>query len=173
MTTNLYNNTGQADWGYNVISNGGNIENSGWRTLTKDEWEYLFNNSARGSYRYLKARITVGSNNYNGVILFPDNYDGSIGSFITSYNQNDTGWASVSEEYWTAMESVGAVFLPAAGIRPGTNVSSVGSTGAYWSSTYYSNFNAYYVSFYSTDFNSQNYRSRSNGTSVHLVRAVE
>ena len=42
-TNNLYNQTGQADWGYNAISNGGNAENSGWRTLTRQEWEYVFN----------------------------------------------------------------------------------------------------------------------------------
>lgn len=39
---NLYDQTGQADWGYNSISNGGNQENQ-WRTLTIDEWDYLLN----------------------------------------------------------------------------------------------------------------------------------
>ena len=29
------------DWGVNAISNGGNAANQ-WRTLTKDEWIYLF-----------------------------------------------------------------------------------------------------------------------------------
>ena len=38
-TYNLNNQTGQADWGYNAISNGGNMENFGWRTLTQNEWE--------------------------------------------------------------------------------------------------------------------------------------
>ena len=33
---NLYDETGQADWGYNTIENGGNIENR-WRTLTSQE----------------------------------------------------------------------------------------------------------------------------------------
>ena len=38
---NLYDHTGQADWGYNRILNGGN-QTGQWRTLTKDEWEYIF-----------------------------------------------------------------------------------------------------------------------------------
>ena len=47
---------GQADWGYNAISNGGNTENSGWRTLTKEEWAYIIT-SRTDSYKYavLKA----------------------------------------------------------------------------------------------------------------------
>ena len=36
----LCDQTGQADWGYNAISNGGNAENNGWRTLTSEEWKY-------------------------------------------------------------------------------------------------------------------------------------
>lgn len=39
---NLFDQTGQADWGYNPIINGGNTENS-WRTLTESEWDYLLN----------------------------------------------------------------------------------------------------------------------------------
>ena len=38
--SNLNDQTGQADWGYNAISNGGNQENL-WRTLTMQEWHYL------------------------------------------------------------------------------------------------------------------------------------
>jgi len=36
-TYNLNDQTGQADWGYNAISNGGNTTDT-WRTLTSDEW---------------------------------------------------------------------------------------------------------------------------------------
>jgi hypothetical protein len=53
---NLYDQTGQADWGYNPISNGGNQPNQ-WHTLTKEEWVYVFNtrNTASG-IRFAKAR---------------------------------------------------------------------------------------------------------------------
>ena len=33
----------KSDWGALAIENGGNTANSGWRTLTRDEWDYLFN----------------------------------------------------------------------------------------------------------------------------------
>ena len=45
---NLYDQTGKADWGYNAISNGGNTENQ-WRTLTEEEWGYVFNTRATSS----------------------------------------------------------------------------------------------------------------------------
>ena len=32
--------SGRADWGYNAIENGGNLEGI-WRTLTKEEWDIL------------------------------------------------------------------------------------------------------------------------------------
>ena len=55
---NLYDQTGQADWGYNAISNGGNTENSGWRTLTQSEWDYVFNERATLSgVRYVGANV--------------------------------------------------------------------------------------------------------------------
>ena len=66
---NLFDQSGQADWGYNAISNGGNLENSGWRTLTQAEWQYLFNTRSTASgIRFAKAQV----NNVNGVILLPD-----------------------------------------------------------------------------------------------------
>ena len=71
---NLYNQTGQADWGYNAISNGVNQENSGWRTLTQAEWYYVFNTrSTVSGIRYAKAQV----NGVNGVMLFPDNWNSS------------------------------------------------------------------------------------------------
>ena len=69
-TYNLNAQTGKADWGYNKISNGGNIENS-WRTLTNNEWNYVFNNRSTSSgIRYAKAIV----NDINGVILLPDDW---------------------------------------------------------------------------------------------------
>ena len=52
---NLYDQTGQADWGYNAISNGGNSVGL-WRTLTQPEWDYVFNTRTTASgIRYAKA----------------------------------------------------------------------------------------------------------------------
>ena len=77
-SANLYEQSGQADWGYNAISNGGNQENSGWRTLTQEEWYFVFDNRYTPSgYRYAKAIV----NGYGGVVIFPDSWDVSLYDF--------------------------------------------------------------------------------------------
>lgn len=99
-----------------------------------DEWHYLFSSSERSNKRYFKA-IVLGN---KGVILFPDSYDGT--GLTGSYSYNTSGFQSVDNDDWVIMEAVGAAFLPAAGMRNGTNCTvvndDVGKDGAYWSSTY-------------------------------------
>ena len=106
---NLYDQTGQADWGYNAVINGGNCENDEWRTLTKDEWYYVFHNRITESdIRYAKAKI----NGVNGVILLPDNwsqttyYLNNVNSRTAFYNSN-----IITTSNWAIMESNGAVFF--------------------------------------------------------------
>ena len=129
---NLYDQTGQADWGYNPISNGGNQTNQ-WRTLTYAEWQYVFDTRATTSgIRYAKAIV----NNINGVILLPD--DWSISTYsLSNTNSSSASFSSntISASQWTILESAGAVFLPAAGYRNGTSVYGVGSRGCYWSAS--------------------------------------
>lgn len=121
------------EWGNNAIVNGGNTPNSGWRTPTSDEWHYLFTSSDRSNKRFLKATIL----DHKGVILFPDSYDGT--ELTGFYSYNTSGFQSVNNDDWVKMEAVGAAFLPAAGMRNGTNGTvvndDVGKDGAYWSST--------------------------------------
>jgi hypothetical protein len=121
------------EWGNNAIVNGGNTTNSGWRTPTSDEWHYLFSSSERSNKRYFKA-IVLGN---KGVILFPDNYDGT--GLTGSYSYNTSGFQSVDNDDWAKMETIGAAFLPAAGMRNGNEGTvvngDVGIDGAYWSST--------------------------------------
>ncbi len=132
---NLYDQNGQADWGYNAISNGGNIENSGWRTLTKEEWEYLLITRNTASDRcYAFGNV----NGINGLILLPDNWTTSIYelNFIDDPNYYHGSYLSniVSADDWTnTLEVNGAVFLPAASVRGGTSVD--GSFGSYWSAS--------------------------------------
>ena len=67
------------------------------------------------------------------------------------------------------METAGAVFLPAASDRDGSNVFGVGDKGYYWSSTpSYSNF-AYFVSFNSDEVGPDSNDYRGIGYSVRLV----
>ena len=71
---NLTGSSANYDWGYNAISNAGNQENSGWRTLTNGEWSYLLmTRSTASGIRYAKAQV----NGINGVILLPDNWNNS------------------------------------------------------------------------------------------------
>jgi hypothetical protein len=119
--------SGQGDWGYNAIYNGGNTENNGWRTPTKDEWEYLLTT-------YAKAEV----NGINGLILLPNNWDPSIYTLDESNNLlSDFNSNIISASEWiTILEANGAVFLPAAGQRVGNTVSNVGYDCNYWSSLF-------------------------------------
>ena len=132
-TYNLYDQTGQADWGSNAISIGGDYESGGWRTLTQAEWDYVLNTRATASgIRYAKASV----NGVNGVILLPD--DWSSGTFsLDNTNQSGASFSSntITSSQWTTLEDAGAVFLPAAGARNGTSVGYVGSYGTYWSAS--------------------------------------
>ena len=118
------------DWGINKISNGGNAANN-WRTLTKDEWEYLY--SRRTNASQLRGWACV--NNIFGYIFLPDSWSLPSGlSFVPNGGLFVTNSYSVSG--WAKMESAGAVFLPMAGYRVGVSLSSGGGqigTGHYWS----------------------------------------
>ena len=159
------------DWGATM--------GTGWFTLSKDEWTYLFNTRSASTVngtangRYAKAKV----NNVQGVILFPDTYTHPDGvTAPTGVNATgNTGWNgnSYTVADWTKMESAGCVFLPAAGYRTGSSVSFDGTIGFYWSATSYGSNNAYDVNFNSGDLNPANENTtRYYGFSVRLVRQV-
>jgi len=172
---NLFDQTGQADWGYNAISNGGNTENSGWRTLTKDEWAYLFNTRTTSSgIRYAKAQV----NGVYGVILLPDDWSTSyytLNNTNTSYSNYSSNMITASQ--WNTLEQHGAVFLPVAGYRSGTSINvSYNSTyynGNYWSASYYDSNSAYTVNFNTSNLSYSSYHNRNYGQSVRLVAPRE
>ena len=166
----LNNSTGQADWGYNAIRNGGNQENSGWRTLTNSEWTYIIEgrNTASG------IRFALGSvNGVDGLILLPDNWDAS--TYTLNKTNNDYGGFyanTISAADWTTvLEANGAVFLPKTVGRDGTSITTECN---YWSSTHSDINNAYCVYFannYVGFSNSTN--NRSTGNPVRLVLPVD
>ena len=171
---------GKSDWGYNAISNGGNTQNSGWRTLTSSEWTYLFdtrsNTTVNGTEnaRFTKATITTsGNTTVNGVIIFPDSYAGGTPSGVTwgTINGTSNGYTTTcTADGWNALEVAGCVFLPAAGWRGYTNINAAGSEGFYWSSTYNMNYNAYFMEFSSSNFKPETSERFFRGQSVRLVR---
>lgn len=130
---NLYDQTGQADWGYNSISNGGNLVNI-WRTLKQEEMSYVF--YSRGvEVSFVRAIL----NGVKGIILLPDNWVALDYQFNSpnmgnvSYGENE-----ISSSVWqNELEARGAVFFPAAGLRRGSTIRYVNSWGQYALSTAY------------------------------------
>ena len=90
-----------------------------------------------------------------GLVLYPDDYSGST---LTS-----------GKDYTDANFHADCVFLPAAGLRDGSDVSNVGHSGNYWSSTAFNEYYAYYVIFYSNLASSGNFENRKRGCSVRLI----
>lgn len=164
---NLYDETGQADWGYNAIENGGNIENR-WRTLTSQEWNYIFNTRVTASgIRFVKAQL----NGMSGVILLPDDWNG--GYFSLNYPNTSNVYFdcnTLTLEQWASIEGHGAVFLPAAGYRLGTEIFNKGNSGHYWSSSHNYNDRAYCISLFDSGVYPQAIDFIFNGFSVRLVQ---
>ena len=135
---NLYEFTGEADWGYNAISNGGNQERL-WRTLSASEWEFvLFHRATPSGIRFAKAKV----NNQKGIVILPDNWSSSNYSLnYTNSNQADYTSNTISESIWlNSFQSHGAVFLPNnLGSR---NPYDVPAMATYWTSSDYDGSNA-------------------------------
>ncbi|MBQ0016683.1 MAG: hypothetical protein KBT04_06835, partial [Bacteroidales bacterium] len=146
-----YNLTGDSanyDWGvYNAISNGGNVAGK-WRTLTKDEWEYLLKGRDNASSKIELAML----NGTPGVVLLPDSW--APPSVIDRYREDRAGSAVLPVEYpsneWCMMENAGAVFLPLASFRDGTTYNArlfPDVYGRYWSSVSTGSSNAHSLDF--------------------------
>ena len=155
------------DWGTNKI---GNDAPNTWRTLTYNEWYYVVFDRPNASS--LKGVAQV--NGVNGLILLPDTWICPSGvtfksGFHSSYGVDYAAYQTFSADQWSKLEAAGAVFLPSAGFRNGSDVYNVQYGGYYWSATEnYSNY-AYYLLFYSDLARmSDDYRSR--GLSVRLVK---
>ena len=170
------------DWGVNAITNGGNKANA-WRTLTKDEWVYLFYTRTDAATLFGLGSV----NGVNGLILLPDNWDLPTGAsftpsttqgledqgdFYKNSNSNNFSHNTYTTEQWAVMESAGAVFLPAAGFRTGTDVDNnyVGSYGYCWSASTNSLDYPYRLNFTSGFLRPQNTGTRDYGMSVRLVK---
>ena len=156
------------DWGTNQI--GADAPNT-WRTLSYDEWNYLLNTRTNASS--LKGVAQV--NGVNGLIFLPDNWTCPAGvtfksGFHSEYSVEAYGqYQTFSADQWSKLESAGAVFLPAAGYRNGSNVSGVQDGGHYWSATEYDSCIAYYLSF-GSDEAGMDVDARDYGRFVRLVK---
>ncbi len=157
------------DWGVNKI---GNDAPNTWRTLTYDEWEYIINRRSNASN--LKGVAQV--NGVNGLILLPDGWTCPSGVIFKSgfHDDYETEYYAVyqifSASEWTKLEASGAVFLPAAGSRSGSDVERLQFSGSCWSATkvYYKGSGLLY--FDSNEANVYDGGSYCVGKSVRLVQ---
>lgn len=160
------------EWGTNAISNGGNKANL-WRTLTNEEWIYLFSTRANAATLFGLGCV----NDINGMIILPDNWQSVAGVSFSSGGDSYSMNIYTADE-WSVMEQSGAVFLPAGGSRDSTEVNEVGSYGTYWSASLNVPFGAYYLYFpsiykHSFGLSRQGGHPRNFGHSVRLVRKFE
>ena len=154
------------DWGVfrsKSITNNAGLE---WRTLTADEWYYLFyTRPNRGAGRATAC-------NMHGYIILPDDWTLPEGLEFTKTAQTwDVNVYDADD--WAKMEQAGAVFLPAAGYRYGaTEYKGFGEWGYYWTSSAKNDNDA--VSFYFAEyaFDADWSMGRENGYSVRLVSDV-
>lgn len=156
------------DWGTNTI---GNDAPNTWRTLSREEWEYLLNTRTNANSLHGAAQV----NGVNGLIFLPDNWICPAGITFKSGFHNNYGvdyyaaYQTFTADQWSKLEDAGAVFLPASGSRHGSTVINVQYSGGYWSATEYSSLNAYHLNFGSSRAG-VSYFARGVGLSVRLVK---
>ena len=133
------NNTDYAgeflDWGTNPIC--GDAANI-WRTLSKDEWDYLLNDRKNATSLIGIANI----NGINGLVILPDSWTCPAGVTFKSSFHSSCGvdyyaaYQTFTADQWSKLEKSGAIFLPAAGYRRGSDVYDVQNYGSYWATEY-------------------------------------
>ena len=156
------------DWGTNKI---GNDAPNTWRTLTYDEWGYLLDTRPNASSFKGVAQV----NGVNGLILLPDNWTCPVGITFKSGIHSRYGvdyyaaYQTFTADQWSKLEKSGAVFLPAAGYRYGSDVDFVQEGGSCWSATEYNSNIVGYLNFCSDEAD-MFYDDRRSGRSVRLVK---
>ncbi len=152
ISKSVYNNIYQGDfrdWGSNVI---GTDTAGTWRTPSKNEWEYIFLHRPNAARLFGMGSI----DSISGIIILPDAWRTPTGVTFTPNTQSteynltltDDGLTYTQNgdytpfdlnpytlEQWHLMEAAGAVFLPSAGVRTGTEVTVNECTGLYHSAT--------------------------------------
>ena len=169
-STNVADYAGEfVDWGTNTIC--GDAPGT-WRTLSADEWEYLF--EKRKNALQLRSKGSI--DGHRGHILLPDDWVLPEGVQFVAEPDNLTMELDINTytpAEWSIMEEAGAVFLPAAGRRDGTTVGYLVEYSGVWSSTSTTNTNAFHT-YYNYDSQIIEHHwtsatSRINGRSVRLV----
>lgn len=141
-----------------------------FRTLTKDEWNYLV--FGRSGERFAKAVV----HGVPGLVLIPDNRASGlnqVNNTATSYTQN-----VINDDWDGVFEQKGFVFLPCGGYRDGLKVCQIGSgmtSGFYMAAEQYSKQRSYVLQFKTGATNggvSVAHNPKNRGVSVRLVMDV-
>ena len=140
-----------------------------FRTLTSSEWSYLINRSG-------KAGLVRIAGSVFGLMLLPNTGLNGAGTWSNTTDVSLAGLSltsalSLSETDWNKLEAIGAIFLPAAGTRSGTNTTSVNNVGTYWSATNNATKNAHSLNFNGTS-TATGTTTKSTGCSVRLVISI-
>ena len=92
--------------------------------MTEDEWDYVVFNRPNASSLRGVAQV----NGVNGLILLPDSWTCPSGvTFKAGFHSNFGAdyyatYQSFTADHWSKLESAGAVFLPAVGVRTSLTV---------------------------------------------------
>ena len=97
---------------------------------------------------------------------FQELYDNTDSERVADYN----GTGVAGRKFMKKSDHSVYVFFPASGLYYGTSLNIRGSSGLYWSSSFYSATRAYYLSFNSSSVTPQNISSRRSGYSVRPVQ---
>ena len=86
-----------------------------WRTLTEEEWKYLFTGRERYGKSF-KCTIITDKGDVKGVVLLPDDWEPAkwrkLYPWVPDTSSDACNKYYLTLEEWTALESFGAVFLP-------------------------------------------------------------
>ena len=136
------------DWGTAYCNSYDISPEDTWRTLSKNEWDYLLQHNKHGW-------ATV--NGMGGLIIAPDGFEGSINSIYEPYH----------------LSTYNLVFLPAESSRSGLLVNlGVGQFGHYYSETRVTGYSAFSLYFYNGYARCGNFENRHIGCGVRLVTDV-
>ncbi len=163
------------DWGNNRIQNGGNKAKM-WRTLSTEEWTYLYD--GRENAKKLRGFATISTDHadYIGYVFLPDDWALPRTAFMADGNPEANVF---TVEDWQEMSEAGAVFLRAAGYNYADEeavTDYVNISGYYWSSTPYEgelgDCHALYF-YYNDGYQSVSPDNVAHGTDRYSVRLVK
>lgn len=156
------------DWGESpsLISDLG----TGWRTLTKDEWNYLLNERKDAQQLRMIAKVA----GVKGLLILPDGWSAPDGILLGD---------EIANKQWADIEETGAVFLPAAGQMTSTYDGDTWTTttlftegGTYWTATPAgdkSDLRAFVLTITDTDATLDADMHRRTATAVRLVKDAD